>query len=217
MIITSPTNRLIIFMLFSFLQCGCNQNKKEVPGNIRPRDSLSNNETINPYVASDQSPLDLSYFPKDFPVLRMNGANENLLVARVIYSRPHKKNRLIFGNSDKSLVHYGKEWRLGANEATEITFFKPVSIQGKQVKQGSYIMYCVPHPDQWTLILNNNLYTWGLHMDPARDVMKFEIPVQEQSPALEDFTIIFETTSTGADMIMAWDQTKAVLPVTVKK
>src|SRR5262245_51246435 len=36
---------------------------------------------------------------------------------KVIYSQPHKKGRQIFGG----LVPYGKVWRTGANEATEIT------------------------------------------------------------------------------------------------
>jgi hypothetical protein len=34
-------------------------------------------------------------------------------VARVIYSRPQKADRTVFGD----LVEYGKVWRLGANEA----------------------------------------------------------------------------------------------------
>jgi hypothetical protein len=40
-------------------------------------------------------------------------------VARLIYSRPTKNGRVIFGD----LLEYGKVWRLGANEATEIEFF----------------------------------------------------------------------------------------------
>jgi len=36
---------------------------------------------------------------------------------KVTYGRPHKKGRTIFGE----LVPYGKVWRTGANEATEIT------------------------------------------------------------------------------------------------
>ena len=40
------------------------------------------------------------------------------LAARVVYSRPKKEGRTIFGG----LVEYGQVWRLGANEATEIEF-----------------------------------------------------------------------------------------------
>ena len=39
---------------------------------------------------------------------------------KLVFSRPMKNDRVIFGE----LVPYGKEWRLGANEATMITFYK---------------------------------------------------------------------------------------------
>ena len=45
------------------------------------------------------------------------------LGATVLYSRPYKKGRLLFGEAkDGALVPYGQYWRLGANESTEITF-----------------------------------------------------------------------------------------------
>ena len=44
------------------------------------------------------------------------------LDVKVVYSRPYKKGRLIFGDvNDDALVPNEKYWRLGANEATEIT------------------------------------------------------------------------------------------------
>jgi len=57
----------------------------------------------------DKSPLD---------VVIHRDAN-NRAMARVIYSRPAKRDRVIFGE----LVKYGEIWRTGANEATEIDFF----------------------------------------------------------------------------------------------
>ena len=46
----------------------------------------------------------------------------------VVYSRPYKKDRLIFGSEeDGALVPFGKYWRTGANAATTFetssTFF----------------------------------------------------------------------------------------------
>src|SRR5215213_9902757 len=77
--------------------------------------------------ALDKSPMDMSYFPSDYPILKTQNKATASPVARVVYSRPQKDNRVIFGN----LVEYNKVWRLGANEATEIEFFKDVSIAGK--------------------------------------------------------------------------------------
>src|SRR3989337_699038 len=43
---------------------------------------------------------------------------------KITYSQPQKKNREIFGN----LVPYGKIWRTGANEATEITTTQDIQV-----------------------------------------------------------------------------------------
>src|SRR5947209_8340114 len=81
--------------------------------------NLVKNETANPYVAVDVSPMDMSWLPTDYPKMNIK---RPLPVARVIYSRPHRQGRKIFGG----LLKYGEPWRLGANEATEIEFFEPV-------------------------------------------------------------------------------------------
>ena len=45
----------------------------------------------------------------------------------VSYSRPSKKNRLIFGEKkDNALVPYNEYWRLGANVATELSLNKSI-------------------------------------------------------------------------------------------
>ncbi len=48
----------------------------------------------------------------------------------VNYSRPSKKKRFIFGREqDKALVPYGKVWRTGANEATQLNLAKTWCLQ----------------------------------------------------------------------------------------
>src|SRR5579875_1407557 len=85
----------------------------------------------------DKSPMDMVYFPNNYPVLKIQGKATDPLIARIIYSRPQRNNRPIFGD----LVKYGEVWRLGANEATEIEFFKDVNIGGKKVAKGRYTLY----------------------------------------------------------------------------
>ena len=63
----------------------------------------------------DKSPMDMSYYPVDYPVLKISDKVADSPAARIIYGRPQKNGRPIFGN----LVEYGQVWRLGANEATE--------------------------------------------------------------------------------------------------
>jgi len=213
-----PVHLIIVIQICAVLIFSCNnKNQQHTKNKDTGKDSLPNKENINPYVSRDQSPMDMSYYPPDYPVLRMNGTDSASLVARLIYSRPQKKGRIIFGNTEKSLRQYGKEWRLGANEATEIEFFKPVKIAGKKIDKGRYIIYCIPFPDTWTIILNSNLNTWGLHMDVTKDVFKTIIPVLQQNPPVEDFTMVFQKATYGADLVMAWDDVKAVLPISFPK
>ncbi len=67
----------------------------------------------------DKSPLDVSYCPPNYPILKMNGKASTPPTARIIYSRPQCNGRKIFGET----VVYNQIWRLGANEATEFECF----------------------------------------------------------------------------------------------
>ncbi len=172
-------------------------------------------EPSNPYAAIDKSPMDISYYPVDFPALKMSGNDSSSLTARVIYSRPQKNGRTIFGNEPppKYVQQYGALWRLGANEASEIEFFKPVSIKGQRISKGRYIIYCIPFQDKWVIVFNTNLFSWGLHPDTSKDIARIEIPVYESEKNIEFFTMVFQPSATGANLIMAWDNMQGALPI----
>jgi hypothetical protein len=157
------------------------------------------NQGTNSYADIDVSPMDMSYYPVEYPKLEMNGSVHGSAVMRVIYSRPHKEGRVIFGGLQK----YGSYWRLGANEGSEIEFFKPVTIQQKKVDAGRYIIYCIPYENKWTIVLNKNLFTWGLKVDTTKDLVRFDIPVKK-IPTVEYFSMVFQPAGTGADLVMAW-------------
>jgi hypothetical protein len=197
---------LVWLLLTSLIAC----NEQPAPASPRPKlipkDSIVKGELANPYAGVDVSPMDMSYLPADYPKMTVK---RPIPVARVIYSRPHKQGRKIFG----SLVKYGELWRLGANEATEIEFFIPVTIQNTKVAKGKYIIYCVPDSNQWTIVLNSNLYSWGLTLDPSMDLHRFVIPAKVKNQSVEYFSMIFQSTATGADLVMAWDNVEARLPL----
>jgi hypothetical protein len=184
--------------------------------------SGNNTVTINPTVTNnqsaekdlqpglDKSPMDMSYFPVDYPKLKMSGNITDPLIARVIYSRPQKNGRTIFGD----LIKYGSVWRLGANEATEIEFFKDVTITNKKVQKGRYVIYCIPHENDWKLVLNEDLYTWGLKIDSTKDKYSFTIPIAKTRFPYELFTMEFEKADKGMELNMEWDSVKASLPIT---
>lgn len=173
-------------------------------------------EQANPYAAVDKSIMDVSYYPVDFPTTLMTGGTStDSLVARVIYSRPQKNGRKIFGDAPppKYVQQYGAYWRLGANEASEIEFFKPVTINNQKIPKGRYSMYCIPNKATWKVVLNTNLYSWGLHADTTKDFAKIEVPVEKPMRETEYFTMVFEKASGGANLVMAWDDVKTILPI----
>jgi len=160
----------------------------------------------------DKSPMDMSYYPDRYPVLKFQNKATEPLVMRVIYSRPQMNGRKVFGDLQK----FGEVWRLGANEATEIQFFKDVWINNKKIKKGRYTLYCIPYEDKWTLIVNRDTDVWGLKYDSSMDVVRIDLPV-ERNASTEALTIIFAKSDTGANMLMYWGDVKATLPIVIKK
>ena len=159
----------------------------------------------------DKSPMDLAYCPNNYPVLKIQDKITEPLVARIIYSRPQKNGRVIFGE----LVEYGKVWRLGANEATEIDLYQNIKINGKKVKKGRYTMDCIPYIDKWTIIINKETDTWGaFKYDEKKDLLRVDLPVQKQTDIIDAFVMAFDKTATGSNLIIAWDDMKVILPIT---
>ena len=158
----------------------------------------------------DKSPMDMSYCPNGYPVSKIQDKITEPLLARVIYSRPQKNGRVIFGE----LVEYGKVWRLGANEATEIEFFKTVRINGKKVKKGRYTLYCIPYTDKWTIIINKETDTWGaFKYDEKSDLLRVDLPVQRTTEILDAFVMTFDKTISGYNLNIGCDDVRVSLPI----
>jgi hypothetical protein len=165
---------------------------------------------LNHYTEPDRSPMDMVYFPKDYPIQKMSGKTTSLPLMRVIYSRPQKQNRKIFGD----LVKYHIPWRLGANESTEIEFFSTATIQDKKIKPGRYILYCIPQETKWTFVFNSNLYSWGLEQNRQKDVIQFDVPVEKYNMPVEFFTIASEKINDKTtDLVFLWDEVKTKLTI----
>lgn len=171
--------------------------------------SASAQTTTSKIPPLDKSPMDMSYYPSDYPILKIQDKNKEPLVMRVIYSRPQLNGRKVFGG----LQQYGEVWRLGANESTEIDFYKDVIINKKKIKKGRYTLYAIPFPDKWTLIVNKETDTWGsFSYDSLKDVVRVNLPIKINETT-EDISIVFEKTSSGANMNMYWDDVMVSLPV----
>ncbi len=157
----------------------------------------------------DKSPMDMSYYPNNYPVLKIQDKMSEPLVARIIYSRPQKAGRPLFGG----LVKYGEVWRMGANEATEIEFFKAVKLGDKKIAKGRYTLYGIVNEDNWIIIINKNTDTWGsFKYDQKKDVARITVALQKTDGIVESLSMMFEKTGTGCNLIIAWENIKAAVP-----
>lgn len=147
----------------------------------------------------DVSPMDL--------VVYKNEAEE--VVARVIYSRPLKRDREIFGK----LVPYNEVWRTGANEATELTLYKDMKVADAVVEAGTYTLYTIPGEKEWTVILNNRTNTWGAYeYSDQEDRVRIKVPVRNAPSTIESFSMAFVTKTDGADLLIGWDNKYVEVP-----
>jgi hypothetical protein len=150
----------------------------------------------------DPSPADITYF-------RPDGRNADPVI-KVIYSRPAKKGRTMLGGTEA----YGKVWRTGANETTEIKLFKDVTFGDKTLKAGTYSLYTIPDKNEWTLIFNSKLDTWGAYAyDQSKDVARVTVAAGKSESEVENFTIMFDGKDDSAVMILAWENTMVKVPL----
>jgi hypothetical protein len=158
----------------------------------------------------DKSPRDIAYYPDGFAGKRKDG--ESALV-KVSYSRPFLNGREIFGKKEP----YGKVWRAGADESTEIKFYKDATFGGKKVKAGTYSLFAIPGEKEWTIILNSDLDYWGAYKyREAADVARVTVPLSAKPAApIENFSIVFTGDKPDkAVMAMGWETSVVEVPIT---
>jgi hypothetical protein len=156
-------------------------------------------------------------YTKSFSPEAVAESTANGIEVKVIYSRPNKKGRLIFGREqDNALLPYGKVWRTGANEATLVELASDVYLAGKLVKAGTYSLYSVPGQSSWKIILNSETGQWGTEYNDGKDILTVEVPIRIKPSVQELFLIYFEEIPNGANMVLSWDQTEALVPFTNK-
>ncbi len=132
---------------------------------------------------------------------------------KIEYGQPSKKGRAIFGKEGtQSLEKYGKIWRIGANQATEITFKKDGQFGGQNIKAGTYTFFAIPNETEWTLVLNSELKQWGAYKYDeikGKDVLKVTVPAKKYPASAEQLT--FKVSANAIDF--QWDQEGFTVPV----
>mgnify|MGYP003624422157 CR=1 FL=1 len=120
------------------------------------------------------------------------------------YSRPSMRGRTIFGN----LVPYGKVWRTGANANSKITFSDNVTIDGQELKKGTYAIYTIPNETSWDVIFYSDSNNWGnpQKWDDAKVAVKTTVPSNVIEAKIESFTLEINDIKSGeATLGILWD------------
>ena len=170
------------------------------------------------FAKMDKSPMDAAYFPAKATkrAFAKTDAEKMALTPkiRVLYSRPMKKDRVVFGE----LLKFGEPWRIGANESTEILFMTDVKFGDTAVEAGRYSLVAVPTKDNWTLHLNSELDGLGNYSYDAKyDVATVTVPTQTSADVIEALSIaLYEKSPNVVHMKIGWDKTFVEVPITLE-
>lgn len=133
----------------------------------------------------------------------------------LIYSRPGLKGRQAFGVNSE-LVPLGQPWRTGANAATKIHFSDKVTVGGKELDSGSYVIYTIPEKNQWDIVLSKGTaYPGSQGFTTDDDVLHYKAPVVLQKEKTETFTMQFsDLKNESCNLHLRWANTDVSIPIT---
>ena len=126
---------------------------------------------------------------------------------RVVYSRPSLRGRQLMGY----LIPYGSIWRTGANAATMFTTSAPLMFGDAMVPAGTYTLWTLATPQGAQLVINKQTGQWGTVYNQDRDLARIPMTVERLTTPVEQFTLAID----NGCLSLAWDDTRAWVPITV--
>lgn len=161
----------------------------------------------------DGSSFDMVYYPEEVAWRNYLSEDKRNITPKIklTYSRPMKKDRHIFGG----LLPFGEEWRMGANEATTISFYNPVSIGKSTLQPGSYTMSAHLQKDAWTINFSTESGIWGsANRDKDKTVASIKIPVEIIGNSREALAMTFqEIDEHNVNLAIEWDDHRVIVPI----
>ena len=131
----------------------------------------------------------------------------------VDYSRPAMRGRTIYGD----LVPYGKLWRTGANTRTKFSTSTDITVQGKELKEGTYGILSVPNKDSWDIIFYTEAEGGGApkELDKSKVALTVQAKPENTGYDMENFTIAFGDLADGSTgmMYIMWEKTRVPLKI----
>lgn len=169
----------------------------------------------------DKSPMDAAFFPADAAKRAFKkGVSEPKV--RVLYSRPSLKDRNLFRTTEDrkdGITQYGKPWRLGANESTELLLMQDALIGDTLVTAGRYSIVVTPTETEWTFHINSENDGWGNYSHkPELDVVTVSVPVKIVKDRVEQLSITMYSPNNDNTVHLktGWGKYRTELPIVLK-
>lgn len=151
--------------------------------------------------------------PKASPLAKIE-QKVGLADITISYSRPGKKDRVVFGD----VVPFGEIWRFGANENTKITSSESLIFGKDTLKAGTYAIFTKPTKDSWEVYFYTETTNWGTpeKWDDNKVALKLKTPVTNLNDVVENLTISLDNLqNSGATLQFSWDKTRINIPFTI--
>jgi len=163
--------------------------------------------------AQDIQPLPIAT-PQSGAVVASQGASvsQNLAQAQItiVYNRPVARGREIFG----SLVPWGKVWHPGANDATYLRTTADILFGGQHLPAGSYSMWTIPNPEEWTIILHRDWDVFHLPYPGDEGVELRVTAIPQPAEHMETMAFYFPVADgRKGTLAFHWGETRVEIPI----
>jgi hypothetical protein len=105
-------------------------------------------------------------------------------------------------------------WRAGANENTTFTVSDDVDVEGQRLSAGTYALFMIADPAEWTVIFSKNHTSWGsFFYEPSEDALRVKVKPRK-SDYHEWLTYDFvERSADKATVALEWED--LAVPITL--
>jgi hypothetical protein len=127
----------------------------------------------------------------------------------VRFNRPTARGRALFG----ALVPYGPVWHPGADEASTIQTTRAVTFGGRPLPAGTYSIWTIPTPAEWTVILSAAHNVFHQPYPEGRDVLRIQVP-SRRGAHMESMAFYFPFADrTNTALVLHWGETLIEIPI----
>lgn len=115
------------------------------------------------------------------------------------YGRPKLQGRDMLAQATDGIV-----WRMGMNEATQMTTDADLKFGATVIPKGTYSLFMKKmSADQWELIFNKKTGMWGTEYSAADDLASVPLSLSTNSASVEAFTVELTAASETAGALKA--------------